>query len=128
MVEALKLELGTSYQTRGMVSEKEMTFEQENLRLQRKIMVSQQENIRLLQEVNDMKRENANQEPQLTSAYYKTHHLQNQLHSSASMGQVMMFIGGLVVAVLLFCYGIGTVDFSAPSLIDNDAPVVERQR
>ena len=97
MVEALQLELNTSYQTRETMPVKGVDFGQENLRLQQENVRLQQENVRLLQEVNDMKRENASLERRLTRSFYRIHSLRERQQSSASLGQVMTVIGGLVV-------------------------------
>ena len=128
MVEALQLELNTSYQTRETMPVKGVDFGQENLRLQQENVRLQQENVRLLQEVNDMKRENASLERRLTRSFYRIHSLRERQQSSASLGQVMTVIGGLVVVFLLLYYGMGFIDYSAPSVIDNDGPVIERHR
>ena len=128
MVEALQLELGTPYQTRDIVYEKEMTLEQENIKLQQENVHLKQENASLLQEVNNMKQEYVNLEHRLTRSFYKIHSLRERQQSSVSVGQVMTAIGGLVVAFLLLYYGMGFVEYSAPSSLDNDGPVVERLR
>lgn len=88
----------------------------------------QQENNRLLQEVEDLKRAYDHLEHSLTKSYYQNHKLREQLQNRVSMGSVLTFLGVLVAAVLLFYYGIGSIDFSGPSVIDNYSPVVERQQ
>ena len=128
MQEALQLELNTAFQAREVMSEKGVTWERENSQLLMENSRLQQENDRLLREVNEMKRDYVHLEYQLVRACNKIQELRSRLHSSASIGQIMMVVGGLAAVFLLFYYGSGFVDFSASSTIENDAPVVERQR
>ena len=128
MAEALQLELNTTYQARELISGKDVNFEQENLRLLQENIVLQQENTRLLQEVSDMKREHAHMERQLTRASYRIYNLKSRLSSSVSLGQVMMVFGSLAAVFLLLYYGMGYIDYSLPTPVDNDTPVIERHR
>ena len=128
MIEALQLDLNTTYQAGELMPGKDVIFEQENLRLLQENIVLQQENVRLLQEVSDMKREHAHMERQLTRASYRIYHLRAQLHSKVSFGQVLMVIGSLAAMCLLLFYGAGSIDYSMPQAVDNDTPVVERHR
>ena len=128
MVEALQLELKTAYQSREVMSEKEINFEQENRRLLQENVYLQQENARLLREVDNVKREYANLDNRLTRVSYRIHHLRNRSQSKASLGQVVMVIGSLVAVLLLLYYGMGFIDYSVPSPVDYDPPVIERHR
>ena len=95
------------------------TGKQEDMKFQQEIVLLRQENIRLLREVNDMKRDYANLEHQLSKASYTIWVLRGRLNSSISFGQVITAIGVLVMVILLFYYGTGFVELSAPSVIEN---------
>ena len=124
MVTALKWDLTPAYQAQEEMLEKDETFDQENMRLQRENLLLQQENVRLQVEINDMKWVFANQERQLTTATYRIRELRLQL-SSMSFGSVVFTIG-LIVAIVLFIYGMGFIDFSISSMVDDYLfPVIE---
>ena len=96
------------------------------MKLQQENIVLQRENVRLLREVNDIKRDYAYLERQLTRASYKIYNLRTQLHSTTSLGQVILVIGVLVTVFLLLFYGMEFVIFSMPSLVEDNVPVIER--
>lgn len=124
MTEALQLQLNTSYQAprNGVPDQDVSKVQEENKRLQ-------EENSQLQQEVERLKRVNADMEHQLARASYRRiQDLRAQRHAGSPAGLITMVFGGIVVAFLLLYYGMGLIDYSFPTHVVDDGPVVEQRR
>ena len=115
MTEALQLEMKPSYQPHDVTAERLAALEQENRQLRETNRLLQQENARL--------------DSQLAKVVYSLQGRRMRGVNSGSSGSAIIGILVLVVVFVLLFYGMGVFDFSVPSSIDYDPPVVvERMR
>ena len=114
MTEALQLEMKPSYQPHDVMADRLAALEQENKQLREANMRLQQENDRL--------------DSQLASIHYRAKGRRMRMVSSGNSGSAVIGFLVLIVVFVLIFYGMGLFDFSFPSSIDYDSPVVERVR
>ena len=115
MTEALQLEMKPSFQPHDVMVERLAALEQENRQLRETNMLLQQENARL--------------DIQLARVVYSFQGHRIRSINNGNSGSAIIGILVLVVVFVLLFYGMGIFDFSIPSSIDYDPPVVvERMR
>ncbi len=114
MTEALQLEMKPSYQPHDVMAERLAVLEQENRQLREANMRLQQENVHL--------------ESRLARVVYSLQGRRMRSVNSGNSGSAVIGVLVLLVVFVLLFYGLGIFDFSVPSSIDYDPPVVERVR
>ncbi len=114
MTEALQLEMKPTYQPHDVMTERLAALEQENRQLKEQNML--------------LKEENAHLDSQLAKVVYSLQGRRMRGVNSGNSGSAIIGIFVLIVVFVLIFYGMGIFDFSFPSSIDYDSPVVERVR
>ena len=114
MTEALQLEMKPSYQPHDVTAERLAVLEQENRQLREANLRLQQENVHL--------------ESRLAKVVYSLQGRRMRSVNSGNSGSAVIGVLVLVAVFVLLFYGLGIFDFSIPSSIDYDPPVVERMR
>lgn len=88
----------------------------------------EQENRQLKEQNMLLKEENARLDCQLARIAYRVQGHRMRMVSSGNSGSAVIGFLVLIVVFVLIFYGMGIFDFSFPSSIDYDSPVVERVR